>query len=101
MTDPSPAPPARVFAPWLAPGPVPARRGLAQFAYGLMQPLLGLRKLLRQRPGTVRRRVVHHEDLQRRVLPEDHRNEARQVLAFVIRRDDDERAKQFAAADSA
>ncbi|HEY8379008.1 MAG TPA: hypothetical protein VIK91_21095, partial [Nannocystis sp.] len=42
MNAPPPAP-----ASWLEPRPLPTRRGLAHFFYGLSQPLLGLRVVLR------------------------------------------------------
>ncbi|MDC0670852.1 hypothetical protein [Nannocystis radixulma] len=45
MTAPSPAPPAPAPPPWLSPGPLPPR-GLAQLAWGLAQPLLGLRVIV-------------------------------------------------------
>lgn len=48
MTDPSAATPARASASWLEPRPLPARRGLAHFSYGLAQPLIGLRVVLRE-----------------------------------------------------
>ncbi|WAS92373.1 hypothetical protein [Nannocystis punicea] len=48
MTAPTSAPPVLASLSWLAPGPLPARRGLAQLGWGLAQPLLGLRVVVRE-----------------------------------------------------
>lgn len=48
MTAPTEAPPALASTAWLAPGPLPARRGLALLAWGLAQPLIGLRVVVRE-----------------------------------------------------
>ena len=43
------------------------------------------------RTGAVRRSVVDDEDVERRVLRQDRRNDLRQVLALVVRRYNDQR----------
>lgn len=43
VTAPTSAPPVLAARTWFAPGPLPARRGLSLFGWGLAQPLLGLR----------------------------------------------------------
>ncbi|WP_096330384.1 hypothetical protein [Nannocystis exedens] len=48
MTAPTSAPPVPAPLAWLAPGPLPARRGLALLGWGLAQPLLGLRVVVRE-----------------------------------------------------
>jgi hypothetical protein len=56
--------------------------------------MLGRRDLVGQLPGAVGRAVVHHQDLQALVAREDGRDQAGEVLALVVRRDDDEGALQ-------
>lgn len=48
VTAPTSAPPVLAPRTWFAPGPLPARRGLALFGWGLAQPLLGLRIVVRE-----------------------------------------------------
>ena len=81
----------------LEPGDVRPSQAILRHPVQHVHPRLVRRELVGQLPGAVGRVVVHHQDLEARVLQQDRGDDLREVLALVVGGDDDERALRHPA----